>query len=320
MIQIKLSIAFVLAAAAIAPVFAQPILGRGHSNHVLSNASPSVRREYTDELEVRREGHGGNGHGHHGRGFRKSRHQAIPDTNAGAGPQDTQPEPPQSRREYIDELEVRHEGHGGNGHGHHGRGFKKSRHSRHEATDTNAGAGPQDTQPEPPQSRREYVDEFEARGDSTGQPASQEKSLLSEDSKLRKQHESLVGQNSQLEKTDKHLKLTDGNLFSKKHSLVAKNEGLRNTNQKLGAKGQLLGKNDKTLEMKGKALDRKNGYLSKKGDTIAKQDKAKAPVARASTKKPIVAREYAEFDDMVQRDFEDVEFEARDFDDELYLD
>jgi hypothetical protein len=264
MIQIKLSIAFVLAAAAIAPVFAQPILGRGHSNHVLSNASPSVRREYIDELEVRREGHGGNGHGHHGRGFRKSRHQAIPDTNAGAGPQDPQPEPPQSRREYVDE--------------------------------------------------------FEARGDSTGQSQSQEKSLLSEDSKLRKQHESLVGQNSQLEKTDKHLKLTDGNLFSKKHSLVAKNEGLRNTNQKLGAKGQLLGKNDKTLEMKGKVLDRKNGYLSKKGDTIAKQDKAKAPVARASTKKPIVAREYAEFDDMVQRDFEDVEFEARDFDDELYLD
>lgn len=36
---------------------------------------------------------------------------------------------------------------------------------------------------------------------------------------------------------------------------------------------------------------------------------------------PVVAREYAEFDDMFERDFEDgVEFDARDFDDELYLD
>jgi len=34
----------------------------------------------------------------------------------------------------------------------------------------------------------------------------------------------------------------------------------------------------------------------------------------------VVAREYAEFDDMFERDFEDVEFDARDFDDELYLD
>jgi len=31
-------------------------------------------------------------------------------------------------------------------------------------------------------------------------------------------------------------------------------------------------------------------------------------------------REYAETDDMFERDFEDVEFDARDFDDELYLD
>jgi len=34
----------------------------------------------------------------------------------------------------------------------------------------------------------------------------------------------------------------------------------------------------------------------------------------------VVAREYAEFDDMFERDLEDVEFDARDFDDGLYLD
>jgi len=36
--------------------------------------------------------------------------------------------------------------------------------------------------------------------------------------------------------------------------------------------------------------------------------------------KRIGPREYAETDDMLERDIEDVEFDARDFDDELYLD
>jgi hypothetical protein len=41
---------------------------------------------------------------------------------------------------------------------------------------------------------------------------------------------------------------------------------------------------------------------------------------RGPPKSGLAAREYAEFDDMFERDFEDVEFDARDFDDELYLD
>jgi hypothetical protein len=41
---------------------------------------------------------------------------------------------------------------------------------------------------------------------------------------------------------------------------------------------------------------------------------------RAASRRGIAPREYAESDDMFERDLEDFELDARDFDDELYLD
>jgi hypothetical protein len=261
------------------------------------------------------------------------------------------------------------------------------------SSDPNAG------QPQPgAPNRREYVEEFEARDYFTGQAGlnflssleNEEKTLLSENAKLKKEHALLLGENGQLEKTDKSLKLKEEHLKKKNHhleredekllhkhhklekedkalehrkhrlegedamldgkrksleatdkKLEGKNKDLRKKIRKLDAKEQLLGKKDRKLELI-QVQERKNKLLAKKGDALmlAKQDKAlaqegtallhldtalapkvltpgnKLPVVRSK----VVAHEYAEFDDMIERDYEDVELDARDFDDELYLD
>ena len=80
MVQFKLSIIFILAAAVIAPVVAQPI-PVPHKHDRTRDAPPSVptsiRREYADEIETRDEG----ASGHH-RLPNHYRHQGGPPADA----------------------------------------------------------------------------------------------------------------------------------------------------------------------------------------------------------------------------------------------
>jgi len=238
--------------------------------------------------------------------------------------------------------------------------------------------------------------EIEARDYFSGQAGlnflssleNEEKTLLSEDAKLKKEHALLVGENGQLEKTDKSLKLkedhlkkknhqleredekllhkhrklekedgalehkkhrlegedamldgkrksleaTDKKLYGKKSYLEGKNKDLRKKINKLDAKEELLGKKDRKLELIGKVQDRKNKILAKKGDVLAKQDKALAQEGTAllhldkaltpkilkpvnklpvvHSKVSLVTRESAGFEDMFERGPENEESDA----------
>jgi len=238
--------------------------------------------------------------------------------------------------------------------------------------------------------------EIEARDYFSGQPGlnflntleNEEKTLLSDDARLKKQNQLLTGQKSQLENTDKNLALkegylknknhrlqheddqlqhkhntlesqdkdlehrkhhlqgenamldgkrkyleaTDKKLYGKKRYLEHKNKDLRNKNKNLDAKGQLLGKKDRKLEIIGKVQERTNKLLAKKGDVLAKQDKALAQEGTAllhldkaltpkilkpvnklpvvHSKVSLVTRESAGFEDMFERGPENEESDA----------
>ena len=79
MVQIKLSVIFLLAAAAVAPVVAQPIQvfdARRRDPVPISTPPSSPRREYADELEA-----WGEGRHHHRRPYHH-RHEGGPPADA----------------------------------------------------------------------------------------------------------------------------------------------------------------------------------------------------------------------------------------------
>jgi len=117
---------------------------------------------------------------------------------------------------------------------------------------------------------------------------------------LKTEGRKLEGQNKALGKENRVLAHEDGVLKSEGKKLVRENKVL-------GKENRVLAHEDKVLKAEAKSLTR----------TIASEKKsATPPVVHAKSK--LSAREFD--DDLFERDFEEVEFDARDFDDELYLD
>jgi len=72
------------------------------------------------------------------------------------------------------------------------------------------------------------------------------------------------------------------------------------------------------LKVEGRVLEHKDNLLKAESKSLTRKivsEKAALPVVHSKGK--LAARE---FDDLFERDFDEVEFDARDFDDELYLD
>jgi hypothetical protein len=164
-------------------------------------------------------------------------------------------------------------------------------------------------------------------------------SLETQDKFLDGRKHRLEGEDKKLSATDKALSLKGKLLSAKDKKLALKGKGLAHKDKILGAKGQLLGQHDKFLEKKGKLLAHKDKALAKKGvalehhDDVLKQEgkvlahndnvlaqKGKALESKVPSlkiplghgpvvhpKPEIVAREYAEFDDVFERALGDVE-------------
>jgi predicted RNase H-like nuclease (RuvC/YqgF family) len=248
MVQIKLSIAFVLAAAAIAPVVAQPIGQRGESIEAREegypNATPPSRREYADEFEVR---------------------------------------DVQSEEKLLGKLER-----------------KVNRLQREDR-------------------RLERTHRTLER---------ENKHLRTEDRQLQRKERRLERENEGLEHKNKKLRTTERSLEREDRKL------LREKNRLTGEVGR-LGRKDRAIEAelkhpniggKGKKLEKHDEVLPKEGGVKNKalvtepKGKATQPIDKVPQVKTSVTTRAPSKGKLATRDFEEVEFDARDFDDELYLD
>jgi len=263
MVQIKHSIAFVLAAAAIAPIVAHPIPEGGHEQETLVEAHPQHRQHFMSEhdhengvgsFSVHHRIH----HRHHD--FQKHQY-------------------PGQHRSKVKEL----------------------------SSDVKA----------PPLSPREYVEEFEVRGNVDFPSLENEKKALERQQRTVK-HErlSLESQDKSLNARKHLMEGEDKKLSAREHKGKGKGKGKGAKHMGKG-KGKGKGSGKRTLKDKDSAkkddvLEHHDKEPAKNGMAIEHSDKVLAKDDKLS----VAAREY---DDMFERDLESVEFDVRDFD-ALYLD
>jgi hypothetical protein len=364
MTQIKLSIAFVLAAAAIAPVVAQPI--REPTHEFAGNVGPH-------RLPHHRHNH----HNHH-------RHHRVP-IHEQSSPEPTSDITPPSRREYFDELEVRGLLFGQNGNLNILNSIEKEKNldaqleHKHQALESeNRHLEHKNRRLEHKERHLEHKDHRLERED---------RKLEHKKHSLKKQDKSLLNKKHRLEQEDKTLE-------DKHHSLLHKNKELGKKDKKLAHKGKVLAHKNKKLEHKGEVLAHHDKVLAQDGKTHGHRhsepeidareyadfeevfERARdsagfrsvnrlprfgnglrpfrspglrpgfpfggghgpvvfpgrrpflngpgrlphRPLTVPHKSRMIVDREYTGSDDMVERDFEEDEFEARELEDELYLD
>jgi len=132
----------------------------------------------------------------------------------------------------------------------------------------------------------------------------------------------LKGVDRKLSNKRDHLRSENKALGHKHHELVGKTERLERKDKKLARIGKVLGHKDGALKAEGRKLAKKDASLAKEGRVLAHSNKVAAGKtsvrAAVSSKGKLRAREIE--DDMFERDFEELEFDARDFEDDLYLD
>jgi len=322
MVQIKLSVAFVLAAAAIAPVIAQPLGEGGRPHHEDRRPGGGFDREFG------------------GRSYR------APGSEFGVGRHGRH----ESRGGFPHQDHQDQEGLGAAG------GFLHHHHEERLAPDVNTP------------SRREYVDEFDARDllGEKGLLTEEVNALKNQDLSLRRTHKALLGEDGSLKHTDEHLLHEehhlrhadhrlgeeDGRLRHERHSLEDKDDSLRGEEHHLKHVDGGLNRERKTLLRKNKALDgkldgkqrllRKNKAVTAKGELLGngvadknKLSKIKSQIGskgKPLASKPLIGKENVvpkegdvhahgpavhstvtaklaarEFDDMFERDLENAE-------------
>jgi len=365
MVQIKLSIAFVLAAAAIAPIVAHPIpefeAGHEHDVHVglhhHRHHHTTSEREHADEVDNFSGSH------HHDHQHEQAGHQGY--HHHFKGPQDLSTDsntPPPSPREYVEEFEVRDLLLRQNGNPNL-LNFLESEEKtllREDASLLRQHQALQHEDIELEHKNRHlkhkeiYLEHKDHHLESEDRKLKHERnSLESQDKSLDDRKHRLENENKKLSATDKVLSLKDKVLSAKDRKLALKGKDLSLKNKALAKDGTVLAHKDRALKLKGKVLSQKDKLLEWKGKVLAHDDKVlaqkgkvlahnndaltqkgnvlenkvrsqagKVPLGHGPvvhSKPEIVAREYAEFDDMFERDLEGIEFDARDFD-SLYLD